>query len=633
MNIYKMSLEQFQVNTKFLNTLPDEWRQICYDVNIGMDLHTTNVDQLHDLPATTCKEMQMKFCSERDDPIDAINHMMSFVLNAVVTSRDETKTTYAGWKQQENTHLVKWKQHGGKQRTVICNKLQKERVILPSSVTKPKREKGMKHGSSDLKNFRHSNYQTVHITLCEEVVYQADDLDAYDSDCDESPSDQDCSVWRYLSRNGSDASLPGEAQRKCPNSNSSAQQDVMILSMFEQLTTQVRHCTNVNLEYKSVNQALTTKLDRYKERHARIMGFSELHQLDTFYNALNTNDQDSLNSAAGGNFLDKMPRECLKIIESKSKVRNSRSKPVVAKVSASTSTSGISPDVFELKDMSKHCLLDKKNHHNSRSPNSPPRYNGRAKLCNLRGGHVYQNCPATDATSIETISQEYVHKPPQLTTTQGMPVTDLRCRKTIRPSWVFPPMQNHQNNQNRGINFNQNRGNNFNQNRGNNFNQGQVYQPQINQPPTFQAPVPPAPGVSKPDFDNYVKANDAFVLFQHTIANPKGDVKAITTRSGVSYNGPQISSPPKEKENEPEVTKDTVQPSTENIQPPVVQTDDQIVRYVQEVLEISESGNPTSTSDLMIDSRSPSFTPFRGSDFLMEEIDEFLEHDDSIPPV
>nr|GEV59104.1 reverse transcriptase domain-containing protein [Tanacetum cinerariifolium] len=40
-------------------------------------------------------------------------------------------------------------------------------------------------------------------------------------------------------------------------------------------------------------------------------GFSELHQLDTFYNALNSKDQDSLNSAAGGNFLDKMPRECL----------------------------------------------------------------------------------------------------------------------------------------------------------------------------------------------------------------------------------------------------------------------------------------------------------------------------------
>ncbi|GKF14521.1 hypothetical protein Tco_0055983 [Tanacetum coccineum] len=55
-------------------------------------------------------------------------------------------------------------------------------------------------------------------------------------------------------------------------------------------------------------------------------GFSELHQLDTFYNSLNLNDQDALDSAAGGNFLDKMPQEGLAIIESKSKVRYSRSR-------------------------------------------------------------------------------------------------------------------------------------------------------------------------------------------------------------------------------------------------------------------------------------------------------------------
>nr|GFA24162.1 reverse transcriptase domain-containing protein [Tanacetum cinerariifolium] len=71
-------------------------------------------------------------------------------------------------------------------------------------------------------------------------------------------------------------------------------------------------------------------------------GFFKLHQLDTFYNALNVNNQDSLNSAAGENFLDKMPRECLKIIESKSKVRQSRAKVVVAKVSTSSSTPAIS---------------------------------------------------------------------------------------------------------------------------------------------------------------------------------------------------------------------------------------------------------------------------------------------------
>ncbi|GKE88397.1 hypothetical protein Tco_1565872, partial [Tanacetum coccineum] len=56
-----------------------------------------------------------------------------------------------------------------------------------------------------------------------------------------------------------------------------------------------------------------------------------------------------------------MPRGCLRIIESKSKVRNSRNKPVIAKVSSSTSTLGISSDVAELKDMVKALLLDKKN--------------------------------------------------------------------------------------------------------------------------------------------------------------------------------------------------------------------------------------------------------------------------------
>nr|GEY92826.1 reverse transcriptase domain-containing protein [Tanacetum cinerariifolium] len=90
-------------------------------------------------------------------------------------------------------------------------------------------------------------------------------------------------------------------------------------------------------------------------------GFSELHQLDTFYNSLNVNDQDSLNSAAGGNFLDKMPRECLKIIESKSKVHQSQAKAVVAKVSTSSFTPAVSSEVSKLKDMVRALLLDKKN--------------------------------------------------------------------------------------------------------------------------------------------------------------------------------------------------------------------------------------------------------------------------------
>ncbi|GJV92553.1 hypothetical protein Tco_1540366 [Tanacetum coccineum] len=46
-NIYNMKLEQFQVNTKFLNTLPPEWSKFMSDVKLVRDLHTTNIDQLY----------------------------------------------------------------------------------------------------------------------------------------------------------------------------------------------------------------------------------------------------------------------------------------------------------------------------------------------------------------------------------------------------------------------------------------------------------------------------------------------------------------------------------------------------------------------------------------------------------
>nr|GEW28964.1 reverse transcriptase domain-containing protein [Tanacetum cinerariifolium] len=70
------------------------------------------------------------------------------------------------------------------------------------------------------------------------------------------------------------------------------------------------------------NETFNEAWERFKDllRQCPHHSFSELHLLDTFYNALNSNDQDAFDSAAGGNFLDKIPRECLSIIESKSKV-------------------------------------------------------------------------------------------------------------------------------------------------------------------------------------------------------------------------------------------------------------------------------------------------------------------------
>nr|GEV31302.1 reverse transcriptase domain-containing protein [Tanacetum cinerariifolium] len=63
--------------------------------------------------------------------------------------------------------------------------------------------------------------------------------------------------------------------------------------------------------------------ERYKDllRACPHHGFTELHQLDTFYNALNPADQDFLNAAAGGNLLEKSPQDALTIIKNKSKVK------------------------------------------------------------------------------------------------------------------------------------------------------------------------------------------------------------------------------------------------------------------------------------------------------------------------
>nr|GEV30026.1 hypothetical protein [Tanacetum cinerariifolium] len=72
---------------------------------------------------------------------------------------------------------------------------------------------------------------------------------------------------------------------------------------------------------KKPNETFNEVWERFKDflRQCPHHGCSKLHQLDTFYNALNPNDQDALDSAAGGNFLDNIPRECLSIIKSKSK--------------------------------------------------------------------------------------------------------------------------------------------------------------------------------------------------------------------------------------------------------------------------------------------------------------------------
>ncbi|GKE97224.1 reverse transcriptase domain-containing protein, partial [Tanacetum coccineum] len=196
------------------------------------------------------------------------------------------------------------------------------------------------------------------------------------------------------------------------------------------------------------------------------------------------------------------------------------------------------------------------------------------------------NCPATDGNVYRDNIQEYVSQAAAANFNQGN--TNSRppmVSNQIRPPG-FPPIQN----------------------------QGQVYQPPTSQPPVYQAQPYQAPaqqmqGVSKTDFENYVKANDVVLrnmqnqgqglqnqmtnltemlskfvnsntasssnsgsLPSNTVTNPKEDLKGITTRSGTT-------SSPKVVERRTEVTKDTVFPTnnriTEDVQPPVVPVENQ----------------------------------------------------------
>ncbi|GKE01341.1 hypothetical protein Tco_1389324, partial [Tanacetum coccineum] len=92
--------------------------------------------------------------------------------------------------------------------------------------------------------------------------------DAYDSDCDELNTTK-VALMANLSHYGSDALAKyviESQQAAVQNSNSFAQQDALILSVIEQMKTQVANCTKINLENKSVNDTLTDELERYKEQ-------------------------------------------------------------------------------------------------------------------------------------------------------------------------------------------------------------------------------------------------------------------------------------------------------------------------------------------------------------------------------
>ncbi|GJT34315.1 retrovirus-related pol polyprotein from transposon TNT 1-94 [Tanacetum coccineum] len=244
MNIYKMPLEQFQVNTKFLNTLPAEWSKFVTDVKLVKDLHTTNVDQIHAyLEQHERHANEVHLMHERnsdppalkgDDPIDAINHMMSF-LTAVgrqTSLAAGTSKTYTPGASGSNS---------GKQRRKCC--WYKLKPDIPEG-------------------------QATQTVITHNAAYQADDLDAYDSVCDELNTAK-VALMANLSHYGSDALT--EVHNHDNVNNNMINQDVQVMpsseqsNVMKQSETEITSDSNI-IPYSNVNDTLTAELERYKEQ-------------------------------------------------------------------------------------------------------------------------------------------------------------------------------------------------------------------------------------------------------------------------------------------------------------------------------------------------------------------------------
>nr|GFB40759.1 hypothetical protein [Tanacetum cinerariifolium] len=344
--------------------------------------------------------------------------------------------------------------------------------------------------------------------------------------------------------------------------------------------------------------------------------FSELHQLDTFYNALNPNDEDALDSAAGGNFLDKIPRECLSIIKSKSIVRYLRSRVTDVRANANAPLSSSShSNSFDLQQIAA-ALEDKLDIRMNRfekslnemknsftAPTAPLK--AVTEVCVTCGSnHSYNQCLLTRGGNDFLISHDNIQQFQTAAVSNFVKNRQNVCNQTRPPGFHQPTQQN--NNQNR-----------------------------------FQSTLPQQNAVTQGKFKAYTTANDAnmnnlqlkFDDFQrnqqdfqkkfeqkqddfqnqmmqfmqnlynkpstsssflpsNTIPNPKGEAKGITTKSGMSYKEPPIPPTGVNHQEPVEVTTDTEPQNSDDIHPPTVQAEVHVDKPTEEPAVVIPKAKP-----------------------------------------
>nr|GEZ03174.1 hypothetical protein [Tanacetum cinerariifolium] len=344
-NMYNMKLEQFQVNMKFLNTLPSEWSKFVTDVKLVRDLYTTNVDQLQAyLGQHECHANEVRMMHERtSDPLALVSqhqlhrltyqhhqqsyhqpqlqqqastyqtspYVTSYYTPQFVSQGPSSSTHSISYPVTNTSSLVNHNAYG-RQNFVSAGS---SRPFTSGSGRAPGKQMVLEEEEleflADPGTAESSSNQTV---ITNNAAYQADHLDAYDSDCDEinsakialmanlshygsdslaevnnqdnranyltpqemqvqSTSEQSTILTQSNTEITSDSNIISYSQYMNESQNNTVQnstlpalQDDLILSVIEQLKTQVVTCTKINQDNKHVNELLTAELERYRSQ-------------------------------------------------------------------------------------------------------------------------------------------------------------------------------------------------------------------------------------------------------------------------------------------------------------------------------------------------------------------------------
>nr|GEW01138.1 reverse transcriptase domain-containing protein [Tanacetum cinerariifolium] len=274
-NIYKMKMEQFQVNTKFLNSLPPEWGKFVADVKLVKDLHTSNFDQLHayleqhEIHANEVRIMPMAFLTAvASSRFPSTNNQLRTSSNtrnqATIQDGGVTLQQVQG-RQGQNYSVTTYKGNatsskgnttsGQAREKAILAEAQEDKQILDEEQLAFLADPGIPAGQA----------QTI---IPQDAAFQTEDLNTYDSDSDDLSTTQAVLIAN-VSNYGSDVISEQETQQATvQDTNLQVQQDSMILSVNEQMFEQmINHVNNWKLANKEQNnKSITVELEIYKER-------------------------------------------------------------------------------------------------------------------------------------------------------------------------------------------------------------------------------------------------------------------------------------------------------------------------------------------------------------------------------